>query len=70
MSAIEKTDHQYFIECETIEAGNLRCVECGDLGPNDKLFVYSTVRGRRARVHDGAFCSLSCHDVYNGLKPR
>jgi hypothetical protein len=68
MPAIERTDHTYHLETEAIDAGNARCPECGDVGPNDKLFIYSSVRGRRQRVHEGAFCSLSCHDVYYGLR--
>jgi hypothetical protein len=70
MPAIEKTDHEYHIECEAIEAGARRCPECGETGPRGLLFVYSSVRGTRIRPHEGAFCSLFCHDVFYGLHPR
>jgi hypothetical protein len=70
MSVIETSFHEYHLETEAIDAGTWRCPECGDVGPNGKLFIFSTVRGRKVRQHGGAFCSLSCHDAYNGLKPR
>ena len=67
MAAIETGFHEYHIACESVEAGRERCAECGDLGPKDLLFRYSSVRGRKVREHGGLFCSLSCHDVYYGL---
>lgn len=55
MPAIERTDHEYVLDSETIDADGHRCAE--DVGPNDKLFLFSTVRGRKVREHDGLFCS-------------
>lgn len=60
----------YELICEAIDADGSLCPECGDVGPNDKLFVYSTKRGARVRPHDGAFCSRLCHDQWHGLSPR
>lgn len=61
----------YELRCEAIEPdAHQVCPECGDLGPGDKLFVYSTVRGARVREHPGAYCSRDCHDWWNGLKRR
>jgi hypothetical protein len=55
---------------EAVDADGMRCSECGDTGPRDKLFIYSTVIGSRVRVHDGLFCSKLCHDMFHGLHLR
>lgn len=75
MRKIERDDHLTRLEVETVDAGVAdcgfaRCVECGDLGPNDKLFFFHTVRGAKWRRHDGAFCSKFCHDQWHGLAPK
>jgi hypothetical protein len=70
MSAIESRDHLYELRAEAIEAGNQRCPECREVGNGERLFVFATVRGNKARVHDGAFCSQQCHDIWHGLVPK
>jgi hypothetical protein len=61
----------YELTCEAVEPDDReRCAECGDLGPNGTLFVYSTTRGARVRVHAGKFCSRPCHDRWHGLLSR
>jgi hypothetical protein len=70
MPVIERTDHLTELLTEAIDAEGKTCPECHDVGPHDRLFVFSTRHGKRVRVHDGAFCSKFCHDIYHGLRPR
>lgn len=70
MRTIERTDHLTELDVEAIEHDGMRCSECGDLGPNDKLLIYATLRGQQRRTHNGQFCSKLCHDIFHGLKPR
>jgi hypothetical protein len=56
--------------CETIEADGMRCSECGDTAPGDKLLIYVTKRGANRRTHNGQFCSRPCHDRFHGLAPQ
>jgi hypothetical protein len=61
----------YELRADPIEPeAHERCAECGDLGPNDMLFAFTTVCGRNERRHDGHFCSTGCHDRWHGLKSR
>jgi hypothetical protein len=69
-AAIESNDHTYELRTEAIDAEGHHCLECGDTAPGDKLIVFSTVRGAKVRVHEGAFCSTDCHDRWYGLKAK
>jgi hypothetical protein len=55
---------------EKVAANGQTCSECGNVGPDDTLSVYTTWRGNRPRQHSGQFCSKLCHDRYHGLAPR
>lgn len=70
MAAIDRTDHEYELRCETIDADGQVCLECHEVGPKDHLFVFSTVRGGKVRAHDGIFCSQQCHDRWHGVAPK
>ena len=70
MPSVERTDHEYELRAEAIDAEGHHCWECHDVAPGDRLIVFSTVRGQKVRVHDGAFCSQSCHDRWHGLLPK
>lgn len=70
MAVIERTDHLTELLTQAIDAEGKTCPECHDVAPHDQLFVFSTRHGARVRVHDGAFCSKLCHDIYHGLAPR
>lgn len=71
MSTVETGFAEYHIESDSVEPdAGVRCAECGELGPKDLLFRYSSVRGRKVREHEGLFCCLSCHDRYYGVRPK
>jgi hypothetical protein len=70
MKTIERSDHLTELVSEAVDANGVRCSECGDTAPGNKLLIYATVRGAKRRTHNGAFCSKFCHDVFHGLMPR
>lgn len=55
---------------EAIDADGMRCSECGDTAPGEKVLIYTTRRGRNVRTHNGQFCSKLCHDIFHGLHAR
>jgi hypothetical protein len=70
IAVIESDDHLYELRAEAIGAEGHHCPECHDVAAGDRLFIFSTVRGNKVRVHDGAFCSQQCHDVWYGVAPK
>ena len=73
MIALRKSDLNSIglsvLTCEPVGADGTHCAECGeDADRNGNLLRYSTMIGRRTRVHDGLFCCKDCHDRYHGLK--
>jgi hypothetical protein len=67
---LQQNDHLTVLECEAVDADWQVCPECGDVGPNDTLLRFTTVRCNGAgkhRKHAGLFCSKQCHDIWHGL---